>query len=93
MLGSLKTEESKRGSLISLKIVKEHTTKKYEQAQRIANRAKNVALSSVESIGGIEISDLDVVGWAIPMVLLYYLVITINTVTIRLTALLDLLSY
>ena len=43
-------------------------------------KAKNAALGSMDKVGGVEMSDLDLAGWGVPFVFLYYSVISIITI-------------
>lgn len=41
----------------------------------LKTKAKNTVLSSLDKLGGVGTSDLDLAGWGIPMIALYYSVI------------------
>lgn len=73
-LGINEIEAKKRQSL-KLKSIE---MQKGRLQRRLQSKAKDVVLGSVEKIGGVGVSDLDLAGWGIPMVSLYYAVIIIT---------------
>ena len=47
---------------------------------RAKMKAKNAALGSMDKVGGVGMTDLDLAGWGVPFVFLYYSVISIITI-------------